>query len=209
MESFEDFFAPPARHAGGQPPERWSGPGGVEVSLFVGELAEAPAEVLCTSTNPKLSLLGGTGAAVIESAGWGVRQEALDVVQRAQALTGRAGLEIGTVHRTSAGRLPHAFLLHCVASGPARAVSAEAIRSCVRGALAEVSRAARPTVALPVFGAGHASFPFDRAVRAIAEELSSASAAVRVVLVIFDPDRVASVRRILDGALTRRDSARR
>jgi len=202
----EDWFGRRPRE---QPPERWSVPGGVEVSLFVGELADAPADVLCTSTNPKLSLLGGTGAAIIERAGWGVRQEALEIVQRAQATTGRDGLDIGSVHRTSAGRLPHAFLLHCVASGPGHAASAEAIRSCVHGSLAQADQSGSSTVAMPVFGAGHASFPFERAALAIAEALSSASTAVdRVVLVIHDPERVAIVQRVLDRVLPRSGSIR-
>jgi O-acetyl-ADP-ribose deacetylase (regulator of RNase III) len=197
-----DLFGRKARHSRERPPGLWLVPGGPEVALFVGELAEAPADVLCTSTNPKLSLLGGTGAAVIESAGWGVREEARGIVQAAQARTGRAGLEIGTVHRTSAGRLSHAFLLHCVASGPGHAVSGEAIRSCVRGAVAETDRAGRSSVAMPVFGAGHASFPFDRAVRAIAEELSSVATAVkRVVLVVLEPERVTMAERVLDSVL--------
>jgi O-acetyl-ADP-ribose deacetylase (regulator of RNase III) len=205
-----DLFGPEEQRPRQQPRERWSMPGGGEVSLFVGELAEAPAEVPCTSTNPKLSLLGGTGAAVIEGAGWGVREEAAAIVRRAEATTGRAGLEIGTVHRTSAGRLSHAFLLHCVVSGPGHVVTGEAIRSCVRGALAEAARAGCGSVALPVFGAGHASFPFDRAVRAIAEGLKAASAPVaRVVLVIFDEDRVESVRGILDEVLPRSGPPRR
>jgi O-acetyl-ADP-ribose deacetylase (regulator of RNase III) len=200
-----DLFGGEARRPRGRPPERWSTPGGVEVSLFAGELAEAPAEVLCTSTNPQLSLLGGTGAAIIERAGWAVRQEAADIVRRAQAGAGPAGLEVGTVHRTSAGRLGQAFLLHCVASGAGHVVSAEGIRQCVRGALAEADRAGCASVGLPIFGAGHASFPFDRAVRAIVEELHAASTAVRrVVLVIFDEDRITSVMRVLDGVLPRR-----
>jgi O-acetyl-ADP-ribose deacetylase (regulator of RNase III) len=197
----DDWFGRRARE---QPSQRWSVAGGAEVSLFVGELAEAPADVLCTSTNPKLSLLGGTGAAIIERAGWTVRQEAVEIVQRAEATSGREGLDAGTVHRTSAGRLPHAFLLHCVVSGPGHAVSAETIQSCVHGALAEVERAACGSVAMPVFGAGHASFPFDRAVQAIAEALRSALTTVpRVVLVVFDPDRVPVVVRVLDRVWSR------
>jgi O-acetyl-ADP-ribose deacetylase (regulator of RNase III) len=197
------LFGSERRRPISQPPERWSIGGGGELTLFVGELVEAPAEVLCTSTNPKLSLLGGTGAAVIESAGWAVRQEALEIVQGAEAATGRQGLEVGTVHRTSAGRLRRAFLLHCVASGPGHAASADAIRSCVRAALGEVARAGLASVALPVLGAGHASFPFEEAVRAIGEELRAAATTVRVVLVVLDPDRVDAVRRILDGVLRR------
>ncbi len=198
------LFGRGARRTNEPPPERWAVPDGAEVSLFVGELAEAPAEVLCTSTNPQLSLLGGTGAAIIEAAGWGVREEAAEIVQRARAGTGHAGLALGTVHRTSAGRLPHPFLLHCVVSGPGHGVSAEAIRSCVRGVLAEAARAGSSSVGLPILGAGHASFPFDHAVRAIAEALSSTATAVpRVLLVIYDRDRLPAVRRLLDDVLPR------
>jgi O-acetyl-ADP-ribose deacetylase (regulator of RNase III) len=203
-----DFFPLESSRPREQPPERWALPGGGELALFVGELVDAPAEVLCTSTNPKLSLLGGTGAAVIERAGWGVRQEASAIVRSAQAETGRPGLEIGTVHRTSAGALPHVFVLHCVVSDPGHAVSTGAIRSCVRGALAEAERAGSASIALPVFGAGHASFPFDGAVRAIAEELAALpGAATRVRLVVFDADRVAAAREVLDAVLPRSDAA--
>ena len=205
-----DFFSQESPRPREQPGERWARPGGGEVALFVGELAEAPAEVLCTSTNPRLSLLGGTGAAIIERAGWGVRREASAIVQRAAAEAGKPGLEIGTVHRTTAGALPHAFVLHCVVSEPGYAVSTGAIRSCVRGALAEAERAGSASIALPVFGAGHASFPFDRAVRAIGEELAAIPAAAtrRVLLVVFDPDRVAPSRDALDAVLPRSGTAR-
>src|SRR5262245_40558284 len=116
------------------PRERWSASGGTEVSLFVGELTDAPAAVLCISTNPKLSLLGGAGAAVLERAGWGVRHEAAEIVRCAEASTGRVGLGVGSVHRTSAGALAHQFLLHCVASGSNHKATEEGIRACVRGA---------------------------------------------------------------------------
>jgi O-acetyl-ADP-ribose deacetylase (regulator of RNase III) len=199
-----DFFETADRRPRAQPPERWRAPGGAEVALFVGDLAEAPAEVLCTSTNSRFSLLGGTGAAIIESAGWGLRDEAQAIVEAARASTGRAELDVGTVHRTSAGRLPRAFVLHCVASGPGHRTSVEAIRSCVRGALGEADRAGRFTLAMPVFGAGHAGLPFARAVRAIAEELASTATTVpRIVLVVFEEDRVTLVRRILDEVLPR------
>jgi O-acetyl-ADP-ribose deacetylase (regulator of RNase III) len=199
-----DFFETAERRPRPQPPERWRAPGGAEISLFVGDLTEAPADVLCTSTNPGLSLLGGTGVAVIERAGWGLRDEAQAIVERTRARTGRAELEVGTVHRTSAGRLPYAFVLHCVASGIGHTSSAEAIGSCVRGALAQSDQAGRFTLAMPVFGAGHAGFPFDQAVRAIAEELGvTVTTTPRIVLVVFDEDRVALVRRVLDDVLPR------
>jgi O-acetyl-ADP-ribose deacetylase (regulator of RNase III) len=197
-------LAAPGRRTVQQPRSRWTTPAGLEVSLFVGELADAPTRVLCTSTNPRLSMLGGTGSAVVERAGWGVHKEAQAVVQRAAAGSGRTGVAIGTVHRTSAGRLPHAFLLHCVVSGPGRAASAEAIRSCVQGALMETERAGCPSLAMPVFGSGHASFPYERAITAMAEALLAYTLPVpRVVVVVFDPDRLPPVERVLDGVLRR------
>jgi O-acetyl-ADP-ribose deacetylase (regulator of RNase III) len=74
----------------------------------------------------------------------------------------------------------------------------------VHGALAQADQAGSSTVAMPVFGAGHASFPFEGAALAIAEALASASTAVhRVVLVILDPDRVPIVQRVLDRVIPR------
>lgn len=172
--------------------------GGLEVSVFVGDLADAPAEVLCTSTNPRLSLSGGTGLDLLSHAGWSVRREAQALVEREAARTGRPELPVGTVHRTSAGLLPRACVLHCVASDALHRSSEEAIRSCVQGALAATQEAGCASVAMPVFGTGHASFPFERAVAVMADALASTPTSVRrLVIVTLLEDRAAAARRVL------------
>jgi len=35
----------------------------MRISIFAGDICDVPAEALCTSTNPRLSLAMGTGAA--------------------------------------------------------------------------------------------------------------------------------------------------
>lgn len=190
-----------------EPPRRWVvGPGdgrpGLEVILFVGELTEAPAEVLCTSTNPRLSLLGGTGRAVVGEGGWSIKREAADVLAAERRRTGRDTLEVGTVSVTSAGALPFERILHCVASDDRHRSSPEAIRRCVEAALRSAEEIGATSVAMPIFGAGHASFSFSGAVREIAEALRRTDTAVeRVVLVIFHPHRAEEAEAIVDEVL--------
>lgn len=197
----DDVLGAAPRRVAERRPERWTLRGGGYLELFLGEIVDAPADVLCTSTNERASLRGGTGASVSASAGWGPRREAAALVAGAG---GR--LPLGSVHRTSAGRLPHAFLLHAVACGAAHASSAEAIRACTAGALDEAARGGAARIALPVFGSGHAGFPFEGAVSAMAEALARARAPLaRVVLVLLDGDRLGATRGVLDRALSRVD----
>src|SRR6266567_2013097 len=44
----------------------------MKISVFLGDLADVPAEAICTSTNPRLSLMMGTGGAIREHAGFEV-----------------------------------------------------------------------------------------------------------------------------------------
>jgi hypothetical protein len=55
---------------------------------------------------------------------------------------------------------------------------------------------------MPVFGAGHAAFPFGRALDAMAIALRESSAPVdRVTVVVQDPERAEEARQILGAML--------
>lgn len=197
--------APAAGPADDAMERRWvAGGGGLEVSLFVGEIVDAPAEAICTSTNPRLSLGGGTGRAVLEETGWGLKRRLEAIVEAEARRTGKSELPIGFTCATPGGRPPHRLIVHCVASDRAHRSSPEAARLCVEGALHEAGRAGCASLALPVFGAGHANLPFDDALRAMAETLRDAApTAVREVLVvILQPDRAPAAARLLDQVLS-------
>lgn len=198
-----DRSGPRRKDAAGSEDRRWLAGGGIEVSLFVGEILDAPAEAVCTSTNPRLSLGGGTGKAVLEETGWGLKRKLEAILEEEARRTGRSELPVGFTCAIPGGRSPHRLFVHCVASDRAHRSSPEAVRLCVEGALREAGRAACSSLALPVFGAGHANLPFEEALRALAGALREApvTPVERVLLVILQPHRADTARRLLDQVL--------
>src|SRR3954463_1117130 len=164
----------------------------MRVSIYVGDLCDAQAEALCTSTNPRLSLAMGTGASVRGRGGYGILRECEAIVDA----SGTRGLAAGSAHQTSAGELAAKIVIHCVGSDAGHRSSAAVIRDCVVNALAVADAAGCASIALPVFGTGHARFKFDDAIRVMAETLrDSATAVRRVFIVIYDDERIDAVLR--------------
>jgi O-acetyl-ADP-ribose deacetylase (regulator of RNase III) len=162
----------------------------MKISIFAGDLCDVPAEALCTSTNPRLSLAMGTGGSVRGRGGYGILRECEAIVE----VSGR--LPAGSAHRTTAGELPAKMIIHCVASDDAHRSSASIIRDCVKSALALA--AGCESMAMPIFGTGHARFKFEDAVRVMAEALRDDAAIVpHVFLVVYDADRAEDVARIV------------
>ena len=167
----------------------------MKISIFVGDIADADAEAVCTSTNPRLSLMMGTGASIRERGGF-------EILRACEKIVATAAAAPGSAHATTAGRLPHKIAIHCVASDSAHRSSEDLVRLCVGNALACADRSDCASVAMPVFGSGHARVRFERAVTVMAETFRDAPTAVRhVVLVIHDPERVEEARAILQQVL--------
>ena len=167
----------------------------MKISIFVGDIADADAEAVCTSTNPRLSLVMGTGASVRGRGGFEILRACEEIVRTSPVLPGSA-------HATTAGRLLHKIAIHCVASDSTHRSTDAWIRSCVRNALACAERSNCVSVAMPIFASGHAHIRFDRAVTAMAETLRDAVTSVRhVVLAIPDAERAEEARRIAHDIL--------
>jgi len=76
--------------------------------------------------------------------------------------------------------------------------SANIIRTCVKNALACAERKGCRSIAMPLFGTGHARFKFEPALLAMREALQSASARVeQVVIVVLDPAHAAEAERLI------------
>ena len=178
----------------------------MRVSLFIGDLADAVADAVCTSTNPRLSLMMGTGASIRGRGGYEILRECEAIVARADAQ-----LPAGSVHVTTAGTLPAKIVVHCVASGSDHRSSEDIIRQCVTGALEAAAAAGCASVAIPLFGAGHARIPFSRSLGAILGALRSTSTPVQeVMIVVQDREREEEARRMMEKefgrvAVTRSD----
>jgi O-acetyl-ADP-ribose deacetylase (regulator of RNase III) len=166
----------------------------VKASIFVGDIADAEADALCTSTNPRLSLMMGTGASVRERGGSAIARACERIVAE------RGLLPAGSAHATTAGTLPHKMAIHCVASDARHRSSTDIVRLCVRSAVQLATAAHCTSLALPMLASGHAHVAFEQSVLAIAEELKS-STLERAVFVINDPDDAEAARKIVQRVL--------
>ena len=167
-------------------------------SIFVGDIADAPAEALCTSTNPRLSLMMGTGASIRHRGGPAVMRacEAL--------LAGRTSLPPGTAHPTTAGALPGKAAIHCIASDEAHRSSEAIVRACVVSALACAHALGCTSMAVPIFGTGHARLPFAMAAGAMARSaIETPSGVEHLIFVTNDEENVAPLRAILENVTGR------
>jgi O-acetyl-ADP-ribose deacetylase (regulator of RNase III) len=174
----------------------------MKISVFAGDICDAHADALCTSTNPRLSLAMGTGGSVRGRGGYGILRQCEAIVAAESRRSGRRGLPAGSAHQTTAGELPAKLIIHCVASDDAHRTSAAIIAHCVASALALAGAAGCETIALPVFGSGHARFRFDDALRVMMETLRDCQTSVRhAIIVVFDSDRVEDVLRIIRGVM--------
>src|SRR5579884_3857304 len=160
------------------------------VTIFEGDLTEAPADAICTSTNPRLSLMMGTGGAVRERGGF-------EVLRECEQIARTKPLPAGSVHVTRAGALPYKGVMHCVASNETHMTSAAIIRACVYGAIAHSKTAGWTTIALPVFGSGHARFKFEEALAAMLDAIERSPSPPNIVIAVNDPVRAESARRVL------------
>jgi O-acetyl-ADP-ribose deacetylase (regulator of RNase III) len=166
----------------------------MRISIFVGDLCDVPADALCTSTNPRLSLAMGTGGALRGRGGYGILRECEAIV----AAWGTRELPAGSAHVTSAGEMAAQMLIHCVGSDAGHRSSPAIIRDCVTNALALADAAGCESIAMPVFGTGHARFKFEDALRVMAETLRDHATAVRrVFIVVYDSERVDDALRII------------
>lgn len=164
----------------------------MRVSIFVGDITDVEVDAICTSTNPRLSLVMGSGAAVRGRGGYEVLRACEEIAARG------GGLSPGSAHGTTAGALPHKLVIHCVASDAGHHSSDSIIEACVRNALACAEASGCLSVAMPVFASGHAHVKFRRAVEAMTRAVRESSTAIdHVVFAILDPEKANEAQEIV------------
>jgi O-acetyl-ADP-ribose deacetylase (regulator of RNase III) len=160
----------------------------MRLSVFVGDIANAPADAICTSTNARLSLMMGTGGSVRERGGFEVLRECEQVL----AQSGRTALGVGTAYRTTAGKLPFQAIIHCVASDPVTHLSSgDIVRACVKNALAHADAIGCKKLAMPLFATGHAHLRFDRSLAAITTALHETATNVEEAVIVVNDRELA------------------
>lgn len=161
----------------------------MRASIFAGDIAQVEAEAICTSTNPRLSLMMGTGAAVRERGGYEILRACEEIVRR------EGLLQPGSAWVTTAGSLGSKAVIHCVASDARHRSSEATIAACVRNALDCAERAGCRTVAMPVFASGHAHVNFRRALETMVE--AARDARLEIIFVIHDDEELGAAKKVL------------
>ncbi len=174
----------------------------MDVSIFAGDIADAKAEAVCTSTNARLSLMMGTGASIRDRGGFEVLRACEQIIEQERNRSGRSVLPVGSAHATTAGALPFKIAIHCIASDATHHMSSpDVVRSCVMSALRVAEANGCRSVAMPVFATGHARLRFDLAVRTMLEALRSTRSTVKeVTIAINDRERAEEARRIVEAS---------
>lgn len=162
----------------------------MEIDVFQGDICGAPAEIICTSTNPHLDLTIGTGGAVSARGGPTVQAEAHAAIRAIRGEAGPRYLPAGSAVRTGAGELPFRAVIHCVAIDAFHDSSEEIISACVRSALERVREMSPPatSLALPVLATGGGKFNFHAALAVIVRELSAGAPESLNHVLIVTPD---------------------
>ncbi len=162
----------------------------MKFSIFAGDITDAQADALCTSTNPNLTLAMGTGGSLRDHGGHEILRACETIVEEEFRATKRRGLPPGSAHVTTAGALPAKVAIHCVASDGTHNTTTGIIRSCVINALRCADQSGCHSVAMPVFGTGHARFDFNAALVLILETLRDTPTSVdEIALVVSDAER--------------------
>jgi len=163
----------------------------MKFSIYLGDIADAPADAVCTSTNPRLSLMMGTGASIRARGG----PEIL------RACESHPPLAAGAVYSTTAGALPHKLVIHCVASDSSHRSSPDIVRACVTNALACADAAGCGTIAMPILGTGHARLAFAEAASAMVRgAVETPSGVEHLIFVTNDDENIDPLRALLESA---------
>jgi O-acetyl-ADP-ribose deacetylase (regulator of RNase III) len=172
----------------------------MKITVIAGDIANVRADALCTSTNTRLSLMMGTGAAIRERGGY-------EILRACEAIVAAEGGRVvpGHAYATTAGALPSKVAIHCVASDASHRSSDDIVRSCVASALALAAAAGCRSIAMPVFASGHARRTLDGSLSAMANAIAECDLATidEIFIVVRDPDRLDEARTIVSRALPR------
>jgi O-acetyl-ADP-ribose deacetylase (regulator of RNase III) len=173
----------------------------MRIRVFVGDVCQAPAEVLCATTNPQFNMIAGSGAQVRKRGGPDITAACLALLEREEVRTGRRQLAPGSASATIAGTLDYHAIVHCVALDAWLQTNPETIETALRNAILTArGLPSRPrSIAVPILGADCGKYDFALALQAIAETLRQIpdSDLDAVCLVVARPEQAAAARRIL------------
>ena len=150
------------------------------IEILEGDITAAPADGICNAANNHLWMGSGVAGAIKRRGGQIVEREAV----------AQGPVPIGTAVATTAGNLPHKYVIHGAVMGQDLNTTSEFIAQTTRSCLELGDQLCLESVALPAFGTGVGGFALDKCAEvmlaATAEFAQRAPANLkRVLFVLF------------------------
>ncbi|MGQ9732944.1 MAG: macro domain-containing protein [Candidatus Zipacnadales bacterium] len=171
-----------------------------EIGSFVlevveGDITKADTEAIVNAANNHLWMGAGVAGAIKRAGGPEIEREAV----------AKGPIEVGTAVETTAGSLPHRYVIHGAVMGQDLRTDADLIAKTTRSCLELADKLGLSSVALPAFGTGVGRFSIDDCAKIMVREIKDfanrSSSLKRVVLMLFGSEAYLTFRRIVETAL--------
>jgi len=153
--------------------------GGLTVEVIEGDITATDVEAITNAANNHLWMGGGVAGAIKRAGG--------EEIERAAVV--RGPIAVGDAVETTAGALPHRYVIHGAVVGQDLQTSADLIARTTTSCLELADRLGVRSLALPSFGTGVGGFPVEEAARLIVAALDDfvphRQSLERVVLALF------------------------
>ncbi len=167
------------------------------IELVRGDITKVETEAIVNAANNELWMGAGVAGAIKRAGGAEIERQAV----------AQGPIEVGESVVTTAGRLPHRYVIHAAAMGTAAGeppTDAGRIRAATRNALRRAEELGLRSVAFPALGTGVAGFPLEKAAKIMVEEirdhLLDGTSLERVVLALWGDEAFGAFAKVLGEA---------
>ena len=152
----------------------------MNIEVRQGDITQSDTEAIVNAANNHLWMGSGVAGAIKRAGGEEIEKEAVS----------KGPVDIGQAVETTAGRLPHKYVIHAAGMGQDLKTSERIVGDVTKNSLLLADRLKLKSIAFPAIGTGVGGFPIDRCAeimigttRELCERFESLE---RVVFVLFD-----------------------
>ena len=164
----------------------------MDVVVTVGDVLDAPADVLISTANPWLNMSGGVNGAI--------RAREPDIQSELRAhleSVGKTAIPATSVVRTSAGSLPFSHIIHAVAIDPFYDSSQQIVADTLVAAFDLAVSLGAKSIAIPTLATGYGPMTIDVFARAFADSVLGRFPIETVTIVVRSEENAGIINSVL------------
>ena len=166
----------------------------MDVVVTVGDVLDAPADVLISTANPWLNMSGGVNGAI--------RAREPDIQSELRAhleSVGKTAIPATSVVRTSAGSLPFSHIIHAVAIDPFYDSSQQIVADTLVAAFDLAVSLGAKSIAIPTLATGYGPMTIDAFIRAFADSVLGRFPIETVTIVVRSDENAGIINTVLEA----------